>query len=137
MAIASVIKALDTAIVVTALVILHIYVPTLTHLMRTRPVPKAAFLLLGIIMTWIGALVVYADIAIKLWLHQAAAAAGNASIATRLVYLILFLTGGAIHIAASQRERHGVLASFIAWSAMVAVMAIAVVCMDTLWAGPP
>jgi hypothetical protein len=130
----SIIKAVDTALVVTAIVILCQYVPTLWYLMRKKPLPNSVFLMTGIIVTWIGALVIYSEISIKLWFDTDAAAVGMASIAARMFYLILFLTGGAIHIAAAQRERYGIPLAFFGWSSAMAVLMLTIILIDS-WRG--
>lgn len=119
------IKALDTACVLTALMLLFIYAPTLPHMINKRE--KGAMLLLGIVITWVGMLFLYGDISIKLWWHEQAAASGTASTASRIAYLALVLTGGAVHIGAAGRERYGVGRSFCAWTLSIAAVVAAVV----------
>lgn len=127
------IKALDTACVLTALMILFIYAPTLRHMLREGE--KGSLLLLGIVTTWIGMLFLYGDITVKLWWHEQAAASGLAPTASRLTYLTLVLTGGAIHIAAAGRHRYGVARSFCAWSlSIAAIVAVVVIHEVSPWA---
>ncbi len=128
-------QALHTGIAITAVSVLLMYVPALMHGIRPgpaesvvpgdsqhfRPRSRAWFLILGICMTWFGALCSYGWLAFLYWTtHIEPIAQSPSPILLRIGWLAMLLTGGAIHISAAQRERLGVWPTFIGWSSLMA-----------------
>lgn len=114
------IKALNTSALATAVAIWCIYLPALVRGLRQRPVSRAWFLILGILLTWAGIAIVYGATAFLQWGHYTDPLVSPTPMEFRLLYLVLALTGGAIHLSAAYRERWGVGRTFVMWSAAVA-----------------
>lgn len=117
---AELVKALNTSAVATALGIWCVYLPALVRGVRQRPVSRAWFLILGILLTWAGIAVVYGATAYLQWFHFVDPLASPTPLEFRLLYLALALTGGAIHLSAAYREKLGVGRTFALWSVAVA-----------------
>lgn len=113
-------KALNTAALGTAGVIWGIYLPAMWRGVRRRPVSHAWFLVLGILLTWLGIAVIYGVTAWLQWAHYVDPLDSPTPNLVRLLYLVLALAGGAIHIAAAYRERLGIVRTFALWSGVVA-----------------
>lgn len=113
-------KALNTTAVATACVIWGIYLPAMVRGLRERPVSRAWWLLFGILLTWAGIAVFYGTTAWLQWGHYTDPLVSTVPNPVRLLYLVLALSGGAIHVSAAYRERLGVVRTFLLWSAGVA-----------------
>lgn len=108
-------KALNTAAFGTACVIWGIYTPALVRGIRQRPVSRAWFLVLGVLLTWAGIAVIYGMMAYLQWFHITDPLVSPTPNPVRLMYLALALVGGAIHVSAAYRERFGVVRTFAFW----------------------
>jgi hypothetical protein len=117
-------KALNTAAFVTACAIWGFYLPALVRGLRQRPVSRAWFLILGILLTWAGIAVLYGATGFLQWFHFVDPLASPTPVPIRLIYLVLALAGGAIHVSAAYREKFGVARTFLLWCAGVALACV-------------
>lgn len=115
-------KACNTAIAATAIMVLLMYIPALVSGFRSTPRSRAWFLILGICLTWGGACATYGYLAALYWLAEQEPVLSHAPpLPIRFIWISLLLAGGAIHIAAAQRERLGVGRGFAVWTCSVLV----------------
>lgn len=124
---ADLLKGLHTSVAATAAVIVALYLPALWHGLRQALKNRSWFLMLGIICAWAGTASLYGWLAMLYWLHDIEPVLQtNTPLPLRLAWLAMMLTGGAIHIACTQRERLGVWPTFWLWSGAVAAFTFAV-----------
>ena len=120
-------KGLHTSVALTAITIVVLYVPALWDDLRQEPKSRSWFLMLGIICTWLGTAGLYGWLTLLYWQHDVGPALqGNTPVVLRLIWLAMMLTGGAIHIACTQRARLGVWPTFSIWSLAIAALTLAV-----------
>jgi hypothetical protein len=115
-------RALGTAEALIATLVLCWYIPPVISGFRQRPVPRATFLMAGIVSAWVGTFLFYVISSVLYW-AVGAVPTPVASIlsfrwrspgidatleAARLSWLLFWLSGGSIHIAAAQRAHLGV-----------------------------
>lgn len=121
----SVLKSMNTAVAITAILILCLYLPAMAQGLKQRPISRAWFLMAGILLTWLGLLFAYGSLSVMYWIQGIEVVYSQIPVAMRIAYLLFALVGGAIHIAAAQREQMGIVSTFAVWiGCMVAFVGV-------------